>query len=138
MTYEEKKRELKSYRWLLKEERHLREEIAELEQEAYPGSPALSDMPKGSGGQRDMSDWAARLDRLERELGRILGRQLRRRLAIEKRIADVEKPEERLILRLRYIDCLSFEEIRKRLNYGERSVFDLHHRAVSHYRSVYQ
>lgn len=51
---------------------------------------------------------------------------------------DVETEYEKLVLICRYVNCLPWEQIQKKLNYGATATFELHGRALQSFWKVYQ
>lgn len=118
------------YRVEKKKMRRIMEQIQELrERRASAGSPNLDAMPKG-GGRADLADYAAELDRLERELleeQRGAGRFL---LDAIRAINGLDDEKEREVLTLYYVRGYRWEDICSICGYSWRSVFRIRNRAI--------
>lgn len=92
-------------------------------------SPTLTDMPKSQGrNNRDKClDYLIKLDELEDKQDNLL----RAFVEIECIIQNLENSYQRRLIRLRYIDCLSFEEIAVRMNYSWRTIHRMHSNALN-------
>lgn len=131
MTYEEKKQYLRSFlhakRDALDAARRLDEYRAA---NAGLRSVIVSDMPKGGGNHRDLSDYVAKLDEMENDLITRVARYHARAQAVESVIDAVEDDTYARLLRLRYLDGDTFEQIAVTMGYSWRQVMRLHYLAV--------
>lgn len=138
MTDQEKIRELKQYRWLLKEERQLRDELHTLRLQAVPGAIRYD----GSGVHADagdrLADWAARIEATERKLTAAIAKAADERRRIETSIGRIRETRERVVLRMIYIDGHTQEQTAEMLDQSPRWIAELHRRGVRHYRSKRQ
>lgn len=131
---ERKKEYLRKYLEAVRTQRMLEQEIDELRLDRMiPGSPAQDGMPHGSGGG-DLSGYAARLDEFDRRLRAQLERKLRIRAEITERIDAMENETESLLLRLRYIHGLKWEEVAVKMDYSWRAVHKIHSKALEHFK----
>ena len=112
---EKKKRYLMSYRWAKKQEERILEEIRALRMDKMFPSAVNDGMPKGSE-QRDLSDYAAKLDELIQELKKERLEKIKRLQSIERVIKEIDNEDAQTILRLRYIDGLRWEEVSVAIN----------------------
>ena len=120
MTEAEAKEYLKRYREKKQEIRRLTEQIAELRESQLSARGANIDaMPKGGGGS-DLSDYAAKLDELERQL-------LEQKTAAEKFVHEeirainrIEDEKMRTVLTLYYVRCYRWTRVCKETNYSWR------------------
>ena len=129
MTKEEVRKYLLRYRLEKKRIRRLAEQIEELRtRKAYPGSPALDAMPHGSD-PSDLSDYAARLDELERELGAEQVAADRAALEVIQTINRLEDELEKDVLTLYYVRGYRWEHICYELSYSWKQVFRIRNRA---------
>lgn len=101
----EKKAFLESYKRQKEKVKRIEEKIAECRLKELPGAITYTGMPHGSGANRDLSDYASKLDGLQRELAAERNKKESIKLAISMSIAAVESPKCRELLRRRYI-CL--------------------------------
>lgn len=112
---------------------------AELEEirimKSNPSAIRNDGMPRGSD-QKDLSDYAAALDEMEREL---LEERYQRTLAykdIAKRIKSVKSRYEEDVLFYRYIKGMDWYEIAEKMGYSERWVYKIHGKALAHLETV--
>ena len=137
MTEADVRRYLLRYRAEKKNIRTILEQIAELkESKASAGSPALDAMPKG-GEISDLSDYAARLDELERELDFERTRAGRFLCDIVELINRLPDAREREVLTLYYVRGRKWEEICVACGYSWRQVFRIRNRAVKNLLEVF-
>lgn len=129
-----KKEYLRKYLEAKRMQEVLEREIDELRlNRMIPGSPAQDGMPHGSGGG-DLSGYAARLDELDRSLHAQLERKLRIRKEITDKIDAMSDETENLLLRLRYIHGLKWEEVAVKMDYSWRAVHKIHSKALEHFK----
>lgn len=116
------KQSLMQYRQLCREIRELEDEKEALAQGSLPAS-----WPIGSGSRRRgmvkdaVGDTAAKLWQLSQLLAQRLNQLIALRQEIEEFIADLQ-PDERRLLRLYYIEGLTWEKIAERLGYSVRQL----------------
>lgn len=118
-----------SYRWAKKQEERILEEIRELRMDKMFPSAVNDGMPKGSE-QRDLSDYAAKLDELIQELKEERLEKIKRLQSIERVIKELDNEDMQTILRLRYIDGLKWEEVCVAINYEWAQMHRIHARAL--------
>lgn len=126
------KEQLKTYTDIKKERDHLVQKIDRLEWEMYgPRSQRLDGMPRGGSGENyvteEQIDQKAELLRLLREKSRELAEALG---VIERAIEKLE-PRERHLVRLHYIDGLTWEQVAVEMGYGWRQVHRIHGDALA-------
>lgn len=126
---EKKKRYLMSYRWAKKQEERILEEIQALRMDKMFPSAVNDGMPKGSE-QRDLSDYAAKLDELIQELKEERLEKIKRLQSIERVIKEIDNEDAQTILRLRYIDGLRWEEVCVTINYEWAQMHRIHAKAL--------
>lgn len=124
------KERLRTYRDLSRELRHIERKVESLEASLYsPKIPKMSGMPAGGAGGNAMEDLAAKhlelLDHYKAKEAELAGEQL----AIEQAI-DALPYRERSLLRLYYIDGLTWEEVSVRMNYSWRQTHNIHSTAL--------
>lgn len=98
-----------------------------------PGSPAQDGMPHGSGGG-DLSGYVARLDELDRKLRAQMYKKIQLRAEITEKIDAMSDETESLLLRLRYIHGLKWEEVAVKMDYSWRAVHKIHSKALEHFK----
>lgn len=99
----------------------------------FPGSPVQDGMPKGSGGG-DLSGYAEKLDELDRELHDLVEQKIAIRLEIGRKIEAMPNETESLLLRLRYIQGMSFENIAVEMGYTYRHTTRIHGDALKNFK----
>lgn len=126
------KERLRSYRQLRMEIEQLRRQLDEIEASLYsPEASHITGMPRG--GQK----YSERIDRLitqhselsERYRAKI-AQQVTEMLEIEKSVEALEVPAMRLLLRYRYLEGLSWNEVCEKMGYSWRQTHRIHGRAL--------
>ena len=77
------------------------------------------------------------IDYLEKELEEMVDNLSKKRKHIISQIDNMEKFEHYEILCLRYVNCLKFEDISKKMNWCERKVYILHKEAIKEFECNY-
>ena len=129
------KEQLKAYRDLKQESEDLKLRIVALERDIYsPRSPRLDGMPRGGSGENyvlcEQIDEKDKLLRLYQETEAELNRQL---FAIDIAIKKLE-PRERRLIRLYYMDGLTWEKVAVAMDYSWRQVHRIHGEALEKLR----
>lgn len=133
MDVAEKKKYLNWIRCSRPERDAILDEIWALRERKMSASFSMGDgMPKGSGGTGDLSEYAARLDELERLLSDKALRWMEAREYIEMDIARVPNPIERAVLRRRYILDEPWQKIADGIGYTFRQTTRIHGAALVH------
>ena len=131
---ERKKAYLRRYIEAKRMQEVLEREIDELRLDRMiPGSPAQDGMPHGSGGG-DLSGYVARLDELDRKLREQLERKIQLRAEITEKIDAMPNETESLLLRLRYIHGLKWEEVAVKMDYSWKQIHRLHSKALNNFK----
>ena len=135
MTDNDKKKDyLNSYKNLCKKLKSLEDQLQSLrETEESAKIPSISDMPKAHN-QTDLSDVMVRIEEVYTKIVRLRAECLEKKLEIESRIADMDDGIEADILRKRYLEFKSWEEICVELNYSWRQTHRLHSNALSNFK----
>lgn len=100
-------------------------------------SPRLDGMPRGGGGN-GIDDQMARIDLLERRAATAREKALDLAEAIERIINAVDDHEEKTVLSLRYLQCLTWDEVASRAGYSSASVRRIHGRALQKLRGRWE
>lgn len=124
------KQELKRYRRLEIELEQLESTIRRLE-DSMTGVRAavITDMPKG-GPPVEMADRVAKLLDLKEVYGRKWDALIDERTRIESAIDTLDDPIERALMRYKYIDGLTWEEVCVAIHYEWRQVHRIHAKAL--------
>lgn len=130
MTDQEKKAWLRRYRIREAEAERLREEIARIRAQAEGVAVQLSGLPRGGGGKDRLQRAVELLDRRCAELAARIEAGQEARRQTEAAIDALPDERQRLLLRLRYIDGRTWEQIAVRMALDYRWVLRLHGRAL--------
>jgi len=135
MTENDKKKEyLKSYKRLCNKLRSLEEQLQSLKEvEQSAKIMRLSDMPKAHK-QADLSDYMVRIEAIFTKIIRLRAECLEKKLEIESRIADMPDGIEAEILRKRYLEFKSWEEICVEIGYSWMQTHRLHSKALNNFK----
>ena len=129
----EKIRFLKSYKWLLMEIASSEDRAGDERDRMYGARvPLLSDMPRG-GRPITMDERVVSVLSREEEIERQKREAEAVKRSIELSIGIMEDPRDRTILKLKYIQGCSFEEIAGRIHYSLTHTKRLHDEAVDHF-----
>lgn len=134
MTEKQKIKYLSQYKYLDREidrkQRHIEEMRARLERT----TPSLSLAPLGAGAGDKMAGGVAKILDWEKEVAEDIDRLVDLKREIEGKIDKVDKPNLREILKCRYLDCMTWEEVAAKTKYDCRWVHRLHRRALEQIR----
>lgn len=130
---EKKKEYLRQYGCALRAERAIEEEIQQVRLDKMFPALVQDGMPRGSGGNSDLSDFAVKVDELLADLKKQAERRVTLRKEIIRKIEQMEDETEKLVLRLRYIHLKSWETISVELNYTYHHVLKLHGKALKNF-----
>lgn len=119
---------LKRYNVCLKEVDRLRDEKERLKSIRDKITPTYSDMPKGGG--TDKSDIAASIIDLDLEIDDQMSKWLQYGEEIKQAIDTVQDSNLKLLLKYRYINNMTFEQIAVVMNYTWRNIHYLHKKAL--------
>lgn len=142
MTNQEKKKWLLEYRKLEQNIERDMEELQRLESRAEKITSMVSDMPKGSQQGDSLQRSVEKICELKVSLNQRIDAAVEKRKEIETVIETLEDKTLQLLLRYRYIDGMTWEQIAVKMRYDYRWVLRLHGRALerltieSHIKSV--
>lgn len=124
------KAELQTYRWIKAEAHQLAARIAVLRAQATSaGTMNLSGMPPTGGEKDPVAAAVARIDELTRKYAAMVQELVRRQEAIEAAIESLDGTE-RMLMRARYIDCMTWERVAEFIGYSVPAVYVIHRRAM--------
>lgn len=129
MTNQEKKAYLSGYKAGLLEIEQLEEEIKRLGAQAE-GMRSMGGGVAGSSGDNPMQACIDQMLEFQRMLTERLAENMKLRESIENSIAAVEDGKLRLLLRYRYIEGMTFEEIAVKMFYSYMQICRLHGQAL--------
>ena len=131
---DKKKEYLRSYRYHVHRIHRINAEIAELrEMKLHPSMKPDDGMPHGSGGQGDLSTYAAQLDDMVRELQQERYLRIKTYQAIARQIKRMKSWNESDVLFYRYIKGLDWWEIAEKMGYSQRHITRIHGKALAHF-----
>jgi len=129
---EQKKEYLREYRVHVRRVRRIEAEIMELQSMQASMSVNNDGMPHGSG-QADLSGYAAKLDKLERDLIEERYKRIMTYQDIVDQIKKLKSENEKDVLFYRYIKGLSWWEIAEKMTFSERQIYRIHGKALAHF-----
>ncbi len=129
---EKKKEYLRQYTRSQKRIDNLKEQLLSLkETEQSVRSQQMSDMPKGSSRDKDLSDLMVKIEELNKKIKDEMIRSAKTKIAIEEDIFSLRNEDEARVLRMRYIESRQWEEIENRMKFSRRQVLYIHGRALN-------
>lgn len=132
-TENDKKKEyLWKYQESVRRVARIESELAEIRAMKAGTAISYDGMPSKSG-QSDLSDYAAELDKLERQLISERYNRIILYRDIERQIKRLKSKNENDVLFYRYIKGLDWWEVAEKMNYSERHVTRLHGEALVHF-----
>lgn len=132
-------KEYLSQMWeLRKTARRLEEKIQMMEAQATRVTASLTGMPRGTGSGDGVTVLDALLD-VKDLYAQALARTYEKQKELEDFIDAMPHylPKEKMVLRLRYLDLLSWEQIMLELDYSARRVHQLHRIGLDAARELY-
>lgn len=93
-------------------------------------SPRLDGMPRGNGGTGGLDRQVALIDAAQRRLDKERAKALELLDQIEDMIEGLEDYRQKTLIRLRYIDGRSWEQIAQEMHWSERTVYNIHGKAL--------
>lgn len=127
--YEEVKRRLQSYRYCLWRINRNKELIAQLRAVAEKVSPVYSLAPGGGSGD-SMTNAAAKIVDLEREIAADSARLADELALVEFLIGSLDDLRQRQVIELRYKHEYTWWRIQQKLSYSRAQVFRIHNQAL--------
>ncbi len=121
---------LSQYRDMVWLEQEIEQEIDALRTRYIGKAITYSDMPTAHNSERDLSDYIAKLDELLLELQHRKEQAISIYRSIEQTICRVDLERERKLLRLRYLRCMTWEEVAEAMDYDVRWVYKIHSDAL--------
>lgn len=127
------KKELSQLYYLKKEIAEVQGKITELEALAMNGTPKITDMPRGTEISDKVGNNGAKIADLKNNLQKVIKQYLDEFDRLNNFIISVKDSQMRLILTLRYVDCLSWQAIAFRIGEcDESTVRKRHNRFLVH------
>ena len=129
----EKRNISKRYHSAVLAEKAIQQEIDELRMDKMYPMLIQDGMPHGSS-CGDLSEYAAQLDGLLADLKEQMEKRISIRREITQKIEQMQDETEKMVLRLRYIHWLRWEQIADRMGYGWTQVHRIHGRALTNFK----
>lgn len=130
---DKKKEYLRQYGCALRAERAIEEEIQQVRLDKMFPALVQDGMPHGSGGNSDLSAFVVKVDELLAELKKQAEKRITLRQGIVRKIEQMDDETEKLVLRLRYIQLLKWEEVAVKMDYDYRYILKVHGRALKNF-----
>lgn len=115
-------KELLEFSYIEKEIASIQRELVELKEKNFYKKPVLSELPKGNRNYNQALLYLEKEEELEQELLYQLIRLQRKRKEIEKFLESIVDAEDRLILRLRIVNQMKWQEIANELHLERTTV----------------
>ena len=131
MTSQEKKEFLSRYLEILAEEKDIREEIAYWESKAQKVTASWSAVPSGGKGSDKVQMGAIKIAELRESLIDKINQLTAVRIEIERAIGTVQDDTQRRLLRRKYINGLTLEQIAVEMHYSYVHTCRIHGYALS-------
>lgn len=131
MTSQEKKEFLSRYLEILAEEKDIREEIAYWESKAQKVTSSWSAVPSGGKGSDKVQMGAIKIAELRESLMDKINHLVAVRIEIERAIGTVQDDTQRRLLRRKYINGLTLEQIAVEMHYSYVHTCRIHGYALS-------
>lgn len=131
MTSQEKKEFLSRYLEILAEEKDIREEIAYWESKAQKITSSWSAVPSGGKGSDKVQMGAIKIAELRESLIDKINHLVAVRIEIERAIGTVQDDTQRRLLRRKYINGLTLEQIAVEMHYSYVHTCRIHGYALS-------
>lgn len=122
---------LERYKYALRREKRIEDELEEWRSKAEKITPTLSKMPCGGGdGTAKFISPVEKIAEIERRLSAQLDEVQRVRDSVEDAINDIQEERLREVLALRYLRNMKWEQIASAIGYERRQVGRLHDMAI--------
>ena len=89
-------------------------------------TPTYTGMPHGGSGEDRMQDAVERLSEVEKELNEKIDKLVDLRREVDMAISTIGDTRLETVLRYRYIDCMTFEQIAVKMSYCYEHICRLH------------
>ncbi len=109
----------------------LKKQLSSLrEVEMSAKSQQLSDMPRGSSYNGDLSDLMVRIEKLKEKIQKEIKRSIEIRVTIEESIFEIPNKDEAKLLRMKYIELMGWKEIALKMHFGRTQIYNIHKNAL--------
>ena len=83
----------------------------------------LTGMPRGGAGHDQVSEGAIKIDEIKQAYRETLGELEQMQRELDPLIDTLDNPDDRAVMRLRYVECFSPEDIAEAIHRTDRSVY---------------
>lgn len=122
------KKQLQEYYWLQKNIKKLEEKLLELETESKRITVRYTIGSKSQSSDK-LGEIVAKIVDVQEKINDLTVKAYEQAMAIEKAILALPS-RERYLMRLRYIECMSWTEIMEEMNYSWRQIHRIHAEAL--------
>lgn len=122
------KQELQEHYWLKRNIKKLEEKLLELETESRRVTVRYTTGSKGSSGDK-LGGLVAKIVETQDQINQLAVQAYDKMMDIERAVICLPS-KERYLIRLRYIECMSWYEIMEEMNYSWRQVHRIHSEAL--------
>lgn len=129
---EKKKKYLKEYKAATVAAQIIKNEIEQLRLDKICPTVINDGMPHASTCS-DLSSYAAELTELEEKLMIARYKRIKLHTEISDNIEAMEDETEKCVLRLKYLQCMTWEEVAVYMNYSWRQIHNFHASALNHF-----
>lgn len=129
------KKDLQDFRKLITERESLQNQIEQLNAQIQHVTPSYGVQPRG-GKSADTADKIIKLVELKREYEYKCDRITDKQIRIETEIEKLTDPVERAVLRCRYINNMTWEDIQLLIHYERTKTFYIHSSAIKNFEKI--
>ena len=124
-------------RQLMRQTLKVQWKIEQEEAKATKITTVITGMPHGGGGHDQVADGAINITEIKAAYREVLGELERMRNELDPLIDDLDNPDDRAVMRLRYIKGFSPEDIAEAIHRTDRSIYYYLSRAEDHLARKY-
>ena len=119
------KRQLQEYSWIVKNIELMEERLLELDTDLQRATARLSDMPKAQGSPDKITLKVADIIDLQNEINEEVQRRCKKEQEIKALMGKLDEREQ-VLVRLKYVKCLTWEQCAVEMNYGWQHLHKIH------------
>jgi len=124
------KKKLQRYSWIERNIKHLEDRLMEMETDIQRMTQRFNDMPTAEGQHDKYSDKISDMIDLKKEINDEVLRKWKEVKEVERMIESLNETEQNLI-RLKYIDCLSWVECAVEMSYSWQHLHYIHKKILN-------
>ena len=110
-------------RWLMRVTIKARWKVEKAMANATKITTVLTGMPRGGGSHDQVGDGAIKVDEVKQAYREVLAELEQMQKGLDPLIDHLDNPDDRAVMRLRYIECYSPEDIAEAIHRTDRSVY---------------